>query len=208
MNFDLRDSISAMVADDLDAAESAWRPQQVTIYHYTDVKGALGILKSGELWFTERTHLNDTSEMTYGLGIARKLFDDLAKKQNPPLPEVEGFHFSETHQRRLEQFGYWVFSGSLNDNDLGQWQRYADDGRGVCLGFSLQKLIPMFETSRIKGHLPHVIHARHFGVSYCTSRLRTNMQRYIDLALDALKGIDLPPENDAAWSDEQEVFSI
>ena len=63
MNFDLRDSVSSMVEEDLEAAELARRPQQATIYHYTDVKGALGILKSGELWFTERTHLNDSSEM-------------------------------------------------------------------------------------------------------------------------------------------------
>jgi hypothetical protein len=28
---------------------------QATIYHYTNVKGALGILESGQLWFTERS---------------------------------------------------------------------------------------------------------------------------------------------------------
>jgi hypothetical protein len=113
---------------------------------------------------------------------------------------------SQTHERRLEQFGYWIFSASLNDNDLGQWQRYADDGRGVCLGFSLVKLTPMFEEAEIKQRLPHIHHARHFCVSYCEAKLRANMQRYVDCALDMLETLDLPPKNASILGQEEGIL--
>lgn len=195
-----------MVTEDLKTAEAECKPRQATIFHYTDVKGALGILKSGELWFTERSHLNDTAELMYGFRIARELFDNSAKKRNPPIPDVEGYRLKETHKTQLEQFGYWIFSASLNNDDLGQWQRYADDGRGVCLGFSVEKLESMFHPSEIKILLPQVHHARHFRVSYCESRLRANLQRYVDCALAVLGTLDLPPKDHVTLLDEQEVF--
>jgi len=201
-----REKIRSMVADDLKAIESDGKPQPTTIYHYTDVKGTLGILETGDLWFTERTHLNDTAEMTYGFRIARKLFDGSAKLRKPSVPDIESFRLHETHEMRLHQFGHWIFSASLNDNDLGQWQRYADDGRGVCLGFSLEKLKPTLEPSAITKALPHVHHALRFRVSYSENQLRTNLQRYVDCALDILEKLDLPPKDRETQNVEQEVF--
>ncbi len=32
-----------------------------SVCHYTSMKGALGILESGRMWFTERAHLNPHS---------------------------------------------------------------------------------------------------------------------------------------------------
>ena len=64
----------------------------------------------------------------------------------------------------------------------------------------------MFEAPKIRSLLPHVHQVRHFGVSYCASRLRANLQRYIDRALDALQAVDLPPRNPVSWSDEQEIL--
>ena|ERR1700730_12586974 len=43
------------------------------VHHYTSVKGALGILESGQMWFTERTHLNDPSEISHGIDLAKSI---------------------------------------------------------------------------------------------------------------------------------------
>jgi hypothetical protein len=109
--FDFADNVRSMVTDDLKAAESERKPQQATIYHYTDVKGALGILESGEFWFAERTHLNDTAEMMYGLRIARELFDRSAKTRNPPIPEVEGFRLRNYPLDARIRFGAGIHMG-------------------------------------------------------------------------------------------------
>lgn len=43
------------------------------VHHYTSVKGALGILDSGQMWFTERAHLNDPSEISHGIDLAKSI---------------------------------------------------------------------------------------------------------------------------------------
>ena len=37
-----------------------------TIYHYTGLKGLMGIVEHKRLWATDVRYLNDTSESTYG----------------------------------------------------------------------------------------------------------------------------------------------
>jgi hypothetical protein len=54
----LRNRVDTLIDHDFKVAESTADPQQ-TIFHYTDVKGALGIVTTGRLWFTERAHMND-----------------------------------------------------------------------------------------------------------------------------------------------------
>lgn len=43
--------------------------------HYTSAEGALAILQSGSLRFTDFAYLNDTREVTYGLDLMRSLLD-------------------------------------------------------------------------------------------------------------------------------------
>jgi hypothetical protein len=132
-------SVSSMIKADIEEAEGN-TPPRPKIYHYTDVAGALGILKSGELWLTERAHLNDTLEIQYGLHIAHELFETAVQNTSAHIPTHVTSHLKEKLTSGLTKFGFWVFSASLDDNeDIGQWRSYADDGRGVRLGFSIDK---------------------------------------------------------------------
>src|SRR5437763_17171986 len=76
----LKTRVDALVQEDFKDAGSATAPEQ-TIYHYTNVKGALGIIQTGRIWFTERAHLNDPLEIHYGLGIAQELFELAANQR-------------------------------------------------------------------------------------------------------------------------------
>ena len=60
-------------------------PQAETIYHYTDVRGALGILTSGRFWLTERAHLNDPSEIKHGVDCAVAIADGLPDDPGCPV---------------------------------------------------------------------------------------------------------------------------
>jgi hypothetical protein len=73
-------NVNALIHDDFRvAAETV--AHQPTIFHYTDVKGALGIMQTGRLWFTGRAHLNDPVEIEYGL-IPNP------EKNDPSIPPV------------------------------------------------------------------------------------------------------------------------
>ena len=49
---------------DRDARDAITAP----LYHYTDARGLEGIITAQQVWFTHYQHLNDPSEMEFGLG--------------------------------------------------------------------------------------------------------------------------------------------
>jgi len=107
------------------------------VYHYTDVGSALAILSSSRLWLTERRHLNDPSELGYGLetaiGIARAMScDGNSELRTTFTKELE----DGLNQAINREFAFYVGSFSVNGDSLPQWREYADDGRGIALGFS------------------------------------------------------------------------
>jgi hypothetical protein len=60
------------------------------IYHYTDLRGLLGILDERKLWATDIRYLNDTSEGTYGLKRLHELVGEVRQewKTNPEVLSV------------------------------------------------------------------------------------------------------------------------
>jgi hypothetical protein len=98
------------------------------VHHYTSLKGALGILESGRIWFTERSHLNDPSEVSCGLEIAKKIFRSRDRASDATLLE-------KSAERVFCEFRFFSASFSFKCDDLSQWRNYADDGKGVVLSF-------------------------------------------------------------------------
>lgn len=181
-----KEKVASLITNDLGEAEDKTN-YQPTIYHYTDVRGALGILQTGRLWFTERAHLNDPVEIRYGLDIAHKLFATAAMKRDRKIPEEAASHLKGEHAFGLSTYGFWIFSLSLDGDDLSQWRNYADDGRGVCLGFSATNF-DMIELAKL---IPAAPNRLRFPVNYDEDRLRNRMQAYIDIGLDLLEKVNL-----------------
>ena len=59
----------------LKAQDAATRITQ-PLYHYTNAGGLRGIIESQKIWFTSYPYLNDPSELTYGMNIARGLLTE------------------------------------------------------------------------------------------------------------------------------------
>jgi len=98
------------------------------VHHYTNVKGALGILESGQIWFTERAHLNDPSEVSHGIEIAAAILRERGKKE-------DASRLGGAAQNVFRDFRFFSASFSFEGDDLSQWRAYADDGKGVVLSF-------------------------------------------------------------------------
>ncbi len=63
------------------------------IFHYTGLKGPMGIIKTHEILGYRRRFLNGTGESTFGLARLRELVKaDIGKRKNAP-PHLEGFRF-------------------------------------------------------------------------------------------------------------------
>jgi hypothetical protein len=98
------------------------------VHHYTTKAGALGILRSGCIWFMERAHLNDKREILNGVDIAKRI---LILKGNKRASE----HLDIRAEAVFSEFDFFSASFSLRYDDAYQWEEYADHGKGVALSF-------------------------------------------------------------------------
>ena len=99
-----------------------------TLFHYTSMAGLLGIIKNQTMWFTAFKHLNDTSELEFGLQCAYDLFAKVIAESNDPT--IERFLNAVNHVVRRRDFSIYVASFSRTEDDLSQWRAYADNARG------------------------------------------------------------------------------
>lgn len=107
------------------------------LYHYTNAEGLQGIIKNQNVWFTSFTHLNDPTELEYGMSIASELLSEIGKGSEGIIKmfcEIVNSKF--TLQDISDVFGFFVASFSRDRDDLGQWRAYGDNGRGFSLGLA------------------------------------------------------------------------
>ena len=137
------------------------------LYHYTSQKGLLGILKDSKLWMTDILYLNDSSEFTYTLNLAKLELEKL-KELLPPFKTIGGVMNltsedeinNKTHdtirvikkffeifsdikeQKRIENY---IFSLSRKKDDLSQWRSYCPQEGGFSIGFDYKRLVSLLD---------------------------------------------------------------
>lgn len=106
-------------------------------FHYTTVRGAIGIVNSRSVWVCDARYLNDSGELSRYL----ELFESRL--------EAKGFQVPPFFQRIVMSLFssrfLCVFCLSKSPIILSQWISYADKARGVCLGLSVPRLYASFE---------------------------------------------------------------
>jgi hypothetical protein len=98
-------------------------------FHYTDRGGLDGILKSGQIWFTDYRHLNDNTELMHGIGLAKAML-----AQRATTGGLHGTLFGWiddllTKRNFGRALSFFIASFSRNPDDLHQWRSYADEAR-------------------------------------------------------------------------------
>jgi Protein of unknown function (DUF2971) len=115
------------------------RPDQ-TLYHYTSIRGLIGIVSTGVLHATDVHYLSDAAELKRTANLLR-----FAITQAPAVDEfatrLRG-QFVHWLDHRLNELGDALFVGcfTASGNLLSQWRGYCDPGKGVSLGFAPNSL--------------------------------------------------------------------
>ena len=109
------------------------REPPAALYHYTDFDGVAGILATRSLWLSKVSTLNDTSE----IHLAVQQFKARAEKATERLPRDEAAFIREaaSHLDDARRTTICVASFGEQDDQLEHWRSYANDGRGIALGF-------------------------------------------------------------------------
>ncbi|MGN0287742.1 MAG: DUF2971 domain-containing protein [Atopobiaceae bacterium] len=118
------------------------------VYHYCDLKTMLSIIQNRELWLADISKSNDSMELDWAAGLFRAEAEKIIRKHldwgSTLAPGTEGFDpGAATSYLQSPSFGpgsndymrCYALCFSSKADSLGQWRGYADDGRGVALGF-------------------------------------------------------------------------
>ncbi|MCH7752514.1 MAG: DUF2971 domain-containing protein, partial [Planctomycetes bacterium] len=112
------------------------------LYHYCSMEAFFGIIDSLTLRLTRIRYMNDSKEFNWLFELVRKLLWKEKQQTGRPDSEVSRLyeHLFEScnglyiHESFFPNFYCSCFS--KNGDSLGQWRSYADDGRGVAIGFN------------------------------------------------------------------------
>jgi hypothetical protein len=94
-------------------------PSKSPVYHYTNVHGLKGIVESDALWLTDRVHLNDPTELAYGLKFALEWCDTHLDNE-PPVVRLFFTQFRRGLDQVLDGIAAYVSSFCLRGDILSQ----------------------------------------------------------------------------------------
>jgi hypothetical protein len=99
------------------------------VYHYTDLNGLIGILEKQELWATDITYMNDTSEYHYANSVIEGVVDDLLRTC-PSLRQMR--------EALCAAFPLKAYAACFctKENLLSQWRAYSTPGGGT--GYAIE----------------------------------------------------------------------
>ena len=116
------------------------------LYHYTSLPGFFRILSSGVIALCDITKSNDPAEGVYSLQMMKKAYSELERREEIDDNTYRRFHksfflFSEMESTfgRLQQTALSL-SVCEPELPLALWRAYGDNGCGIALGISKQKM--------------------------------------------------------------------
>lgn len=106
-------------------------PPLKTIYHYTSLSGLIAIIETQSIYCTHINYLNDKKEFKYGVDLIQRVIEKLKNEnfETPVLQMVE----SQIHE--IYKPERYVTCFSKEGDLLSQWRAYANQGKGVSIGF-------------------------------------------------------------------------
>ncbi len=116
--------------------------KDVKLYHYTSMEALYSMANNNTLLLSNIQDMNDSLEC--------KLFFDILKRdfrKNHNLKEETIKAVTEQFNKKLNDV--FVFSFSVEDDDAAQWERYADNGEGVCLVTSIPNILGWLNLNNI-----------------------------------------------------------
>lgn len=106
------------------------------VYHYASLPSFSAIIQSQSLFCTNLNYLNDKKEFKFGVEQVLKVIDKLQLENysdsilNEVKEKIEDFY-------KTERF---VTCFSKEGDMLSQWRAYANQGKGISIGFDLHSL--------------------------------------------------------------------
>lgn len=133
----------------------------MSLYHYTDVNGLLGILNNNSLWATNIHFLNDIKELYAGVDDLTSFCEkekkrtegkNIAKEILVPLCRMYDQTIETIHSRLNNNLDSYIISFTDKKDNLRQWMSYCPPNGGYCIEFDKEMIINK-EINLLKNHI-------------------------------------------------------
>lgn len=109
------------------------------LYHYTSFASLYGIMKNKEVWYGNTATMNDKSEV---IGFINRINKALEEELSSEYQEKRETFFTKMCDRLTGEYPFALCFSCLKDN-AAQWERYADNARGVCITFNAERFVSL-----------------------------------------------------------------
>lgn len=116
------------------------RENPKTLYYYCTLETFANIVQNKKIWLNDIAKTNDYQEQRY---LARLISDEYIKITQQTLDPISAEILKLKLREWLENrkiFPVWAICLSALKDNLSQWRGYADDGKGISIGFNFEYL--------------------------------------------------------------------
>lgn len=110
------------------------------LYHYTEYTAFDGILNCGILRLNNLLNMNDASEMRFFIQEIEQVVSKRLEKENKSENALYLKNYINMELKNEFYYAAYAACFSKHRDDASQWDRYANRGAGVCIGFDEKKL--------------------------------------------------------------------
>lgn len=117
---------------------------QMVVYHYTNMRGACGIIESGRMRATHIAYMNDSLEYILASQATRSEVERVLKEGKfAGVEELASAMIANLEAANEIERQPPIFIASFSEalDDLSQWRGYGDGEGGIALGFAAKGLL-------------------------------------------------------------------
>ncbi|WP_456364878.1 hypothetical protein C1N73_32590 (plasmid) [Priestia aryabhattai] len=167
-----------------------------SLYHYTSLNAAKGILDTREMWLSNVRTMNDPDELSYGYRIITKALEELENRHLFNHHKKTLVNLKEVMKHLAEQkvivgnAEIYLTCFSAAKNKIRQWVTYGDAASGVSLMFANT-------INKKKENIERLLKARVFETDENKMDRNLNRDIFLDKILppDVQETVDLYKEN-------------
>lgn len=119
------------------------------VYHYCSLDALYGILNSKSFWLTSLESSNDSMELKIAKEVLAQAITELKQnykedKYHSIIQKIEDAQKSKKYKKYRPKYKYYSLSFVEEKDSLTHWERYANNSKGVCIGFNIPLLKKLF----------------------------------------------------------------
>lgn len=124
------------------------------LYHYTGISSFMKISQNGQIWASHIRYLNDTQELVHAIELFEEVIElatfNTHYNDTKRAIYLKALHSWIQENKDANSHHLYVFSLSEVPSLLSQWRSYTPHGKGVSIGFSVERLGSMARANQCR----------------------------------------------------------